>query len=112
MWNLPKPTLSLVCFMVPDRKVFGLNTNQYLGNFPFPLRDRQSPLRPFLFFGLGATNLSPDRRVDSITCFAWALGASQYNSASTLNAYPVKWAPTTHDRRRLRWTHFGVDVLL
>jgi opacity protein-like surface antigen len=59
----------------PSVKIFALDQNQYMGNFVFHFKERESKLRPFAFFGLGASHLSPDRaNVDSITRFAFAIG--------------------------------------
>ena len=44
----------------PDLKVFGLNTNQFLGDYILHFKDRESRLRPFVLFGAGATNLTPN----------------------------------------------------
>jgi len=97
MWNHNKADTTAQFGGGSDRKVFGLNSNQYLGNFLLHFKDRQTRLRPFIFFGLGATNLSPDRSgVDSITRFAWAVGAgAKYNFSKHLGTrIQAKWAPT------------------
>lgn len=78
-------------------KLFTLTTNQYLGNFVFHFSDREKPLRPFIFFGLGATSLSPDRSdVSGVTRFAYALGGgAKYNLSRHLGLRgQVKWSPT------------------
>jgi len=80
-----------------DRKVFGLNTNQYLGDFVVHFKDRQNRLRPFALFGAGATNLAPDRsHVNSITRFAWVFGGGvKYNFSKHLGVrLQAKWSPT------------------
>lgn len=81
----------------PSVKVFSLNSNQYMGNFLFHLTPRETPLRPFVFFGLGANHLSADRSgVESATKFAWALGAgAKYNMGKHFGLRgQVRWAPT------------------
>jgi len=78
-------------------KVFGLNTNQYLGDFVVHFKDRESRLRPFVLFGAGATNLAPDRsHVYSITRFAWVFGSGiKYNFSKHLGVrLQAKWSPT------------------
>jgi opacity protein-like surface antigen len=80
-----------------DRKVFGLNTNQYLGDFLMHFKDRDSRLRPFVLFGAGATNLAPDRsHVNSTTRFAWVFGGGvKYNFSKHLGVrLQAKWSPT------------------
>ncbi len=79
-----------------DRKVFSLNTNQYLGDFLVHFKDSESRLRPFVLLGAGATNLAPDRNhIDSITRFAWALGGGvKYNFSKHLGVrLQAKWSP-------------------
>ena len=98
MWNHNKAdTVAQFTGGGSELKVFGLNTNQYLGNFLYHFSDRQTPLRPFVLLGLGATSLSPDRDgVNSITRFAWALGAgAKYNFTPRLGVrVQGKWSPT------------------
>jgi opacity protein-like surface antigen len=78
-------------------KVFSLNSNQYMGNFLFHATPPDARVRPFVFFGLGANNLSPDRNgVDGTTKFAWALGAgAKYNIGKHFGLRgQIRWAPT------------------
>jgi opacity protein-like surface antigen len=80
-----------------DRKVFTLNTNQYLGEFVVHFKDRESRLRPFVLLGAGANNLSPDRsHVNSLTRFAWVFGGGvKYNFSKHLGVrLQAKWSPT------------------
>jgi opacity protein-like surface antigen len=80
-----------------NRKVFGLNTNQYLGDFVMHFKDRENRLRPFVLFGAGAANLAPDRsHVDSITRFAWVFGGGvKYSFSKHLGVrLQAKWSPT------------------
>jgi opacity protein-like surface antigen len=80
-----------------DRRVFGLNTNQYLGDFLLHFKDRESRWRPFVLFGAGATNLAPNRsNVSSITRFAWIFGGgAKYNFSKHLGVrLQAKWSPT------------------
>jgi len=80
-----------------DVKVFGLSTNQYLGNFIFHVTDRESAMRPFVLIGLGATHLSTDRSVvSSTTRFAAALGGGvKFNFSRHFGARAqAKWSPT------------------
>ena len=59
-----------------DIKLFTLNQNQYMGNFVFHFKSQESALRPFAFFGMGASALSTNRRgVSGATRFAFSLGA-------------------------------------
>jgi len=80
-----------------DIKVFALNQDQYMGNFLFHFTDREAKLRPFAFFGLGASHLSPDRSgVDSTTRFAFSLGGgAKYNISKHFGVRgQAKWSPT------------------
>jgi opacity protein-like surface antigen len=79
-----------------DRKVFTLNTNQYLGDFLVHFTDNEDRLRPFILLGAGVTNLSPDRsHLSSITRFAWAFGGGvKYNLSKHLGLrLQAKWSP-------------------
>jgi opacity protein-like surface antigen len=77
-------------------KVFNLRTNQYLGNILYHLSDRETKMRPFIMFGLGGTNLSPDNGAKGITRFAWALGAgAKYNFNHRFGMrVQGKWSPS------------------
>jgi hypothetical protein len=80
-----------------DIKVFNLNQNQYMGNFVFHFTEREAKLRPFAFFGLGASDLSPDRNgVDGVTRFAVSLGGgAKYNISKHFGLRgQAKWSPT------------------
>jgi len=82
---------------VPGRKLFIIDSNQYFGNFHIHLSGPEKRLRPFLLFGLGATNLSPAvRGVDSATRFAFALGGgAKYNLSRRFAVRAqAKWSPT------------------
>lgn len=97
MWNRNKAgTTAQTSGGGSSTKVFDLTTNQYLGNFLFHFSDRETPLRPFAMFGLGATNLSPDNGGNSITRFAFALGGGvKYNISPHIGArLQGKWSPT------------------
>jgi len=87
MWNHNQAdTLAQPISGGPDLKLFGLSTNQYLGDFVLHFKDRENRLRPFVLFGAGATNLAPDRsHVSSITRFTWVFGGGvNITSASIL----------------------------
>src|SRR5262245_56236703 len=80
-----------------DIKVFTLTSNQYMGNFLFHFADREKKLRPFIFGGLGANNLSPDRSgVNSVTRFVFSVGGgAKYNLSPHLGLRAqAKWSPT------------------
>src|ERR1700745_2408668 len=80
-----------------DQKVFGLSTNQYLGDFVVHFKERESRLRPFVLFGAGATNLAPNRsHVNSITRFAWVFGGGvKYSFSKHIGVrLQAKWSPT------------------
>lgn len=80
-----------------DIKVFSLNMNQYMGNFLFHFKDREAKLRPFIFFGMGASDLSPDRNdVNGVTRFAFSLGGgAKYNLSKHFALRgQAKWSPT------------------
>ena len=81
----------------PTIRIFSLNQNQYMGNFLFHFKDREAKLRPYMFFGLGASDLSPDREnVDGITRFAFALGGgAKYNIGRHFGVRgQLRYAPT------------------
>jgi Outer membrane protein beta-barrel domain len=81
----------------PSIKVFNLNQNQYMGNFVFHATDREARLRPFAFFGLGASSLDPDRSaVRGATRFAFSLGGgAKYNVGKHFGLRgQMKWSPT------------------
>jgi hypothetical protein len=62
-----------------------------------PLHNRESKLRPFRFFGLGASDLSPDRSgVSGVTRFAFAFGGgAKYNVSKHFGFRgQAKWSPT------------------
>jgi opacity protein-like surface antigen len=98
MWNHNQAdTLAQPISGGADRKVFSLNTNQYLGDFLMHFKDRESRLRPFVLFGAGVTNLAPDRsHVNSITRFAWVFGGGvKYNFNKHVGLrLQAKWSPT------------------
>lgn len=78
-------------------KVFNLNWNQYMANFVVHLVDREPTIRPFAFFGLGASDLSPDRKgVRSTTRFAFSLGGGAKMKISHHLGLrgQLKWSPT------------------
>jgi opacity protein-like surface antigen len=78
-------------------RVFDLHTNQYLGDFLVHFKNRESRFRPFLFFGLGVSNLAPGRSdAGSITRFAWAFGGgAKYNFSNHLGVrLQAKTSPT------------------
>lgn len=78
-------------------KVFNLNQNQYMGNFLLHFTDREAKLRPFVFFGLGANSLDPDRSgVRGTTRFALSLGAGgKYDIGRHFGLRTqFKWSPT------------------
>ena len=97
-WNHSKAdTLAQPAGGGSDIKVFALNQDQYMGNFLFHFTDREAKLRPFAFFGLGASHLSPDRSgVDSTTRFAFSLGGgAKYNISKHFALRgQAKWSPT------------------
>jgi opacity protein-like surface antigen len=80
-----------------DIKVFTLNQNQYMGNFLLHLRDEESPLRPFVFVGLGASSLSTNRAgVSGATRFAFSVGGgAKYNFSKHFGVRgQLKYSPT------------------
>ena len=80
-----------------DIKVFTLDQNQYMGNFLFHFTGEESALRPFAFFGLGASSLSPNRTgVSGATRFAFSLGAgAKYNLSRHFGLRgQLKYSPT------------------
>ena len=97
-WNHSKAdTLAQPAGGGSDIKVFALNQDQYMGNFLFHFTDREAKLRPFAFFGLGASHLSPDRSgVGSMTRFAFSLGGgAKYNISKHFALRgQAKWSPT------------------
>jgi len=82
---------------VQSIKVFNLSQNQYMANFVAHLTDREAKMRPFFFFGLGASALDPDRGgVKGATRFAFSLGGgAKYNLSKHFGLRgQMKWAPT------------------
>jgi opacity protein-like surface antigen len=80
-----------------DIKAFTLDQNQYMGNFLFHFKSEESALRPFAFFGLGASSLSPNRTgVSGATRFAFSLGAgAKYNLSKHFGLRgQLKYSPT------------------
>lgn len=78
-------------------KIFNLNQNQYMANFVFHLTDREAAVRPFFFFGMGASTLDPDRSgVRGTTRFAGSLGGgAKYNMSRHFGLRAqLKWSPT------------------
>jgi len=82
---------------VSSVKLFNLDTNQYFGNFLFHFANRETPLRPFLLLGAGATNLHPAvTGLKGATRFAFAVaGGAKYNFSRRLGLrLQAKWSPT------------------
>ena len=96
MWNHNQASTLAQPVVGPSTKIFNLRSNQYLGDILYHFADRQTPLRPFFMFGLGATNLSPDNGASGITRFAWSLGGGvKYNFSPRFGArLQGKWSPT------------------
>ena len=98
MWNHNKAnTLAQFIDGGTAPRVFELHTNQYLGDFIVHLKNRESRFRPFLFAGLGVSNLAPGRSdAGSITRFAWSFGGgAKYNFSKHLGVrLQVKTSPT------------------
>jgi len=97
MWNYNSAgTLAQFASGGTSTKVFNLRTNQYLGNFLYHLSDRETKMRPFIMFGLGGTNLSPDNGAKGITRFAWTVGAgAKYNFNHRFGMrVQGKWSPS------------------
>ena len=81
----------------PSVKLFSLNQNQYMGNVVWHFASKETKVRPFAFFGLGANNLSASRaNVNSSTKFAWAVGAGgKYNLSKHFGVKgTLRYAPT------------------
>ena len=79
-----------------ERKLFTLDSNQYIGNFLFHFAGREKPVRPFLLIGAGATTLHPARAgVDSTTRMVGDLGGGvKYNLSRRLGLrLQAKWSP-------------------
>jgi opacity protein-like surface antigen len=97
-WNHNKAdTLAQPTNGTTSIKLFSLDTNQYFGNFIFHFADRETPLRPFVFGGLGAASLTPaTRNVNGITRFAFAVGGgAKYNVSEHIGFRgQVKFSPT------------------
>jgi len=78
-------------------KVFNLTQNNYMGNFLFYTKDRETPLRPFLLLGFGGTALSTDRSgVQGSTRFTFGVGAgARYNMGNHFGLRgQLRYAPT------------------
>ena len=78
-------------------KLFTLRQDQFLGNFLFHFTNRETKLRPYIFFGAGASDLSPQTSgVNGSTRFVGALGGGvKYNLSHHLGLRgQLKWSPT------------------
>lgn len=77
-----------------------LNVDNFHGNFVFHAGDADSKLRPFFYFGLGATNYGdakfPTKTIQGLTKFSWALGAGvkAYPSPHAGIRASIRWVPT------------------
>ena len=77
-----------------------MNVDTYHGNFVFHAGEEDAKLRPFVYFGLGATNYGdatfPTRTVPGVTKFSWAVGAGvkAYPSPHVGIRAAVRWVPT------------------
>ena len=97
LWNHNQAgTLAQPNFGGTSVKIFNLKTNQYMGDFLFHFSNRETPTRPFVMFGLGATSLSPDTNVSGATKFAFAFGGGiKHNFTPRFGArLQAKWSPT------------------
>jgi outer membrane protein W len=77
-------------------KIFTLDTNQYIGNFVAHFTRREKSVRPFVFMGLGVTNLHPARAgLNGITRLVGDLGGGvKYNFSRHLGLrLQAKWSP-------------------
>ncbi len=96
MWNR-QPTKLEVAGNVGPKLSGDMNVDTYHGNFVFHAGEEDAKLRPFVYFGLGATNYGdatfPARTVQGVTKFSWAVGAG-------VKAYP---APHVGIRAAVRW---------
>lgn len=84
-------------FAGPSIKLFNLTQDHYLGNFLLHFTPREDHMRPYVSFGLGANNMSADRRgVGSSTRFTFALGggAKYYPSKHLGFRGQFQWVPT------------------
>jgi hypothetical protein len=81
----------------PNVPVFKLKTDQYLGQGVLHFTGRENKLRPFAFFGVGATNLSPNTSgVTGSTRLAWDFGGGlKYELAKHIGLrIQAKYGPT------------------
>ena len=81
----------------PKQPIFRLRTDQYFGQMVLHFTSREDKLRPFAFFGVGATELSPHTRdVKGAIRFNWDLGAgAKYELAKHLGLrVQAKYGPT------------------
>ncbi len=77
-----------------------MNVDTYHGNFVFHAGEADAKIRPFVYFGLGATNYGdasfPTRTITGTTKFSWAVGAgvkSYFSQHAGIRA-SVRWVPT------------------
>lgn len=98
MWNHNKANaLAQPTSGGTDLKVFGLSSNQFLGDLVLHFKGPESRLRPFVLLGAGANHLAPDRsHVNSITRFAWVFGGGiKYDLSKHVGVrLQGKWSPT------------------
>lgn len=84
----------------PDIDFTDMNVNNYHGIFTYNFGDEDSPIRPYIFGGLGATQYSPGSidgvSIDSNTRFSttWGGGAKFFVSEHFGFKGGVRWTPT------------------
>jgi hypothetical protein len=107
LWN-HQPTKLEVTGTAPTLTT-NMHVDNYHGNIVFNGHELHSHIRPFFYFGLGATNYGdavfPSVTVQGLTRFSWAAGAG-------IKAYPsphvgfraaVRWVPTWIKTDQVGW---------
>jgi len=100
MWNRQATTLDVTGVGAANELSGDLNIDTYHANFVYNLGDEDTRIRPFLYFGLGATNYGDAeftaRTVPGVSRFSWGVGGGVKAFASPNVGFKgtLAWRPT------------------